>query len=91
MDGKGILNMEEIKNNVIEGEIVEEPKTVPPEDDFIRKVLEANASNPCMSCKEHGQTVYTNRKGKRAFHAKNCKKCKHCNHGKPKMIIPGRD
>jgi hypothetical protein len=47
------------------------------------ELFEKNKNNPCFLCKNFIESIFKNRKGRKASQAKNCKKCDHAVKGKP--------
>jgi hypothetical protein len=47
------------------------------------ELFEKNKNNPCFLCKNFIDSIFSNRKGRKASIAKNCKKCDHAVKGKP--------
>ncbi len=47
------------------------------------ELFEKNKNNPCFLCKNFVESIFKNRKGRKASQAKNCKKCDHAVKGKP--------
>jgi hypothetical protein len=47
------------------------------------ELFEKNKNNPCFLCKNFVESIFSNRKGRKASQAKNCKKCDHAVKGKP--------